>query len=431
MRILLPVERKALEILKAKNTGLVEKKIWVSGTNGRKGHWRMQWILPGRGGVAGNAKQMELFSDDDYTENKKPVKQKKNLDMIPRSRQVDLSEAESIGKINITAIGQENVYFKKDGLEYFFKPGRTDDYQVGEHEFKAKDKTPDDGIKKDPLTGKVDQTYYSGAAGRLSIGLRRGTVDGQTTLDAARYLSLFQGQAAPDLKEKIQSAIKMLREWKNAPKPIIDLNNKQADEAEKLIGGGLSGDDNKANGKQEGKAKTSPVSFGAYQNNVLDLVGKKYKTAKGESVVIERPAMDFIVKVDGKEKFRSSDNLSTAGFMNKLEVYPDDGKKSEPKPETKSSRFNPERHLKAYADSWQKLRKDDVYRVLEESKSVKGGDIDEMANAIKVKRPDLAQEVDESMEDMGIHIQMKPNPDRLKKSIQKPIDRLKARGLMK
>lgn len=69
--------------------------------------------------------------------------------------------------------------------------------------------------------------------------------------------------------------------------------------------------------------------------------------------------------------------------------------------------FNPDQHLKAYADSWSKLRKDDVFRVLEEAKSVKNGDVEAMASAIRGKRPDLSDEVDGSMEDLGVHVQMK------------------------
>lgn len=54
-------------------------------------------------------------------------------------------------------------------------------------------------------------------------------------------------------------------------------------------------------------------------------------------------------------------------------------------------------YIKAAADSIEKLRKADVYRVLVESnpKSIQG----RLAAWIKAKRPDLADEVDSVLED--------------------------------
>lgn len=47
-------------------------------------------------------------------------------------RDVDI---QALGTAQITDIGQENVYVEKDGAAYFFKPGNTDNFQTGPHDF--------------------------------------------------------------------------------------------------------------------------------------------------------------------------------------------------------------------------------------------------------------------------------------------------------
>lgn len=50
------------------------------------------------------------------------------------------AEVRGLGEARINDVGSENVYVEKDGKPFYFKPGNTDDYAVGEHDFRQ-DKT--------------------------------------------------------------------------------------------------------------------------------------------------------------------------------------------------------------------------------------------------------------------------------------------------
>lgn len=45
------------------------------------------------------------------------------------------AEIQALGVANIDEIGSENVYVEKDGRPYYFKPGNTERWQVGSHDF--------------------------------------------------------------------------------------------------------------------------------------------------------------------------------------------------------------------------------------------------------------------------------------------------------
>jgi hypothetical protein len=54
---------------------------------------------------------------------------------LPNPDEVDIDKLGSMGKVDITDVGSENIYFNKDGREYYSKVGNTESYKKGEHDF--------------------------------------------------------------------------------------------------------------------------------------------------------------------------------------------------------------------------------------------------------------------------------------------------------
>ncbi|MEI6746324.1 MAG: hypothetical protein WCL34_10205, partial [Methylococcaceae bacterium] len=54
---------------------------------------------------------------------------------INKPTEIEPEKLSGIGVAKITSIGEENIYFEKDGVAYYSKVMNTDKYQVGEHDF--------------------------------------------------------------------------------------------------------------------------------------------------------------------------------------------------------------------------------------------------------------------------------------------------------
>jgi Ni/Co efflux regulator RcnB len=67
----LPVSRKVLEELQKARVGLVQERVWVKDSSGRKGHYRMQWVQPGNGKADATTGQMDLFGNTEKQDKKK------------------------------------------------------------------------------------------------------------------------------------------------------------------------------------------------------------------------------------------------------------------------------------------------------------------------------------------------------------------------
>lgn len=86
------------------------------------------WVLDKRGvGVA---------AKDDFSMETKISKQDQGVDMskavAPVAQEIDMFDLEEMGVVQITEQGSENIYFVKDGREYYAKVQNTEDYPVGE-----------------------------------------------------------------------------------------------------------------------------------------------------------------------------------------------------------------------------------------------------------------------------------------------------------
>jgi stalled ribosome rescue protein Dom34 len=101
--------------------------------------------------------------------------------------------------------------------------------------------------------------------------------------------------------------------------------------------------------------------------------------AGSESFITSRDAKDYVV-VNAGERY------DPAGFAKQRKKW------------AKESGADLEKFIKVAADSIEQLRKVDVLRVLESN----GSRQKELARYITAKRPDLAQEVKECMEDIGV-----------------------------
>lgn len=76
------------------------------------------------------------------------------------------------------------------------------------------------------------------------------------------------------------------------------------------------------------------------------------------------------------------------------------------KPEPSDDDWKPENHVKIAADDISKLRKQDVYRLME---SATGDRRAKMADYIRQNRPELAEEVQDSLDDLGDAVAPKPS----------------------
>ena len=83
-------------------------------------------------------------ADDDSSMETKISKQDQGVDMsidanfnvvnaeVPQAQEIDIVNLEKMGVVQITEQGSENIYFVKDGREYYAKVQNTEDYPVGE-----------------------------------------------------------------------------------------------------------------------------------------------------------------------------------------------------------------------------------------------------------------------------------------------------------
>jgi hypothetical protein len=81
------------------------------------------------------------------------------------------AEIKALGVANIDEIGSENVYVEKDGKPYYFKPGNTERWQVGSHDFSNEvvygdgtavdvDQGSTEGKNKSDLSGIKKTKFY-------------------------------------------------------------------------------------------------------------------------------------------------------------------------------------------------------------------------------------------------------------------------------
>lgn len=92
------------------------------------------------------------------------------------------AEIIALGLVTITSIGEENVYLTKDGRDYYFKPGSSESYSVGQHDFR---------IEPDPLSGSVRQREPSKRVLIMGAGRNRSAI-----LAALRFYQR-EGQGDP------------------------------------------------------------------------------------------------------------------------------------------------------------------------------------------------------------------------------------------
>ena len=85
--------------------------------------------------TAEGKKQLRAAADDLSMETK-ISKQDQGVDMskavAPVAQEIDIVNLEEMGVVQITEQGSENIYFDKDGREYYAKVQNTEDYPVGE-----------------------------------------------------------------------------------------------------------------------------------------------------------------------------------------------------------------------------------------------------------------------------------------------------------
>jgi hypothetical protein len=78
--------------------------------------------------------------------------------ILPDHDEVDIDDLGKMGKVKITDVGEENIYFKKDGKYYYSKVNDTEKYKAGDHDFSKADsaKTEYAGLPKnlEDMTGE-------------------------------------------------------------------------------------------------------------------------------------------------------------------------------------------------------------------------------------------------------------------------------------
>jgi hypothetical protein len=83
---------------------------------------------------------------------------------------------------------------------------------------------------------------------------------------------------------------------------------------------------------------SSPINVGPFATNVLDLIGVPLCTWDGQPVSVEQQGIAFVVKRDGHEVCRTSDNLGASCTLNMLCIHRADGFDAAASPEDRLAR---------------------------------------------------------------------------------------------
>lgn len=93
---------------------------------------------------------------------------------LAKNEEVEIDELKNIGLVTITSVGSENIYFVKDGVDYFCKVTNTSEYQLGEHDFSEKTApTAEKKTRKSKVIGKIDDVGEKIGGARKDIAGRR------------------------------------------------------------------------------------------------------------------------------------------------------------------------------------------------------------------------------------------------------------------
>lgn len=173
------------------------------------------WVLDKRG-------ESEAAADDLSMETK-ISKQDQGVDMpidanfnvektvAPLPQEIDIVNLEKMGVVQITEQGSENIYFVKDGREYYAKVQNTEDYPVGEFDL---GKYPQ-GL---PRTSAVDPALDTEEAPMPAINLDaeylQAVIDGTADLSVAGdELERIGDNLSPELEELFEQAAEAFAQY--------------------------------------------------------------------------------------------------------------------------------------------------------------------------------------------------------------------------
>ena len=108
---------------------------------------------------------------------KKLAETKKKKDEASKPTEIEEDVLAALGVATITDVGNENIYFEKDGKNYFSKVGNTDNYKVGSFDFAAKAKQDEEAAKflkdREERERQVDETRRLTEVGQAAVpGIR-------------------------------------------------------------------------------------------------------------------------------------------------------------------------------------------------------------------------------------------------------------------
>ncbi|CAB4191860.1 hypothetical protein UFOVP1229_176 [uncultured Caudovirales phage] len=128
------------------------------------------------------------------------------------------------------------------------------------------------------------------------------------------------------------------------------------------------------------------------QKSLFNVVKPDKKSKKAE------PTSSTLEKIGDEHKSRSEESAPLPGQKSIEDQYPSLKGYGEPESEPEDNGWTPENHTKIAADDIGKLRKQDVYRLMENATGPRRA---KMADYIRQNRPELAGEVQDSLDDLG------------------------------
>ena len=107
----------------------------------------------------------------------------KKPEPLPNPKEVERDDLAGMGKVDITDVGGENIYFKKDVRDYYSKVYDTDKYKVGSHDFAPAPKAPTN------LGAKVTPQVLSNRQAEQIIKIAADSIKSLRKSDVERVLS--------------------------------------------------------------------------------------------------------------------------------------------------------------------------------------------------------------------------------------------------
>lgn len=154
-------------------------------------------------------------ADDDLSMETKISKQDDGVDMskavAPLPQEIDIVNLEKMGVVQITDQGSENIYFVKDGREYYAKVQNTEDYPVGEFDL---GKYPQGLPRTSAVDPALDTEEAPMPATNPDAEYLQAIIDGTADLSVAGdELERIGDNLSPELEELFEQAAEAFAQY--------------------------------------------------------------------------------------------------------------------------------------------------------------------------------------------------------------------------